>query len=76
MKAYYRAMDIAQQNALDLDEYGALTSIGLILADRQGASDQRQARINLEAARNGFEHKGQLGEESNVYNLFGALNLD
>ena len=76
LKAYYRAMDIAQQNALDLDEYGALTNIGLILADRQGASDQRQARINFEAARNGFEHKGQLGEESNVYNLFGALNLD
>jgi tetratricopeptide (TPR) repeat protein len=76
LKAYQQAIGIAQQNALDLDEYGALTNIGLILADRQGASDQRQARINFEAARNGFEHKGQLGEESNVYNLFGALNLD
>jgi len=76
LKAYQEALALAQQNGLLLDEYGALTNIGLILSDRKEQSDQHQAMVNFETARKGFEGLGQLGEVSNIYNILGAINLD
>ena len=76
LRAYKEALAIAQSNGFRIDEYGALTNIGLILADRKGEADQDQARTNLDAARKGFEELREFGEASNVYNALGALDLD
>ncbi len=73
---YREALGLAQQKGLLLDEYGALTNIGMILSDRDDPDDQRQALLNFDAARKGFESLGELGEVSNIYNILGAIRLD
>ena len=75
LEAYQRALGIAKDKGLLLDQCGALFNIGLILADRKNDSDQKEARNNFELARQGFEDLGMLGEASNVYNELGSLSL-
>ena len=76
LRSYREALDLAQKNGLLLDEYGALTNIGTILSDRDDPEDQRQALLNFDAARKGFESLREFGEVSNVYNILGAISLD
>jgi tetratricopeptide (TPR) repeat protein len=76
LKSYQEALALAQQNGLLLDEYGALTNIGLILSDRKQPDAQHQALVNFETAKKGFDGLGELGEVSNVYNILGAISLD
>ncbi|MBV8629284.1 MAG: tetratricopeptide repeat protein, partial [Silvibacterium sp.] len=76
LRTYQEALTLAQKNGLLLDEYGALTNMGMILSDREDSGHQRQGLIDFENARKGFEGLGELGEAANVYNTLGAINLD
>ena len=68
LPAYRQAMAIAEAGAnaqdkeFNIDKYGALFNIGLILSDSEAKADQEEATRNIEDARQGFEELGKQGE--------------